>query len=85
MFSKNTRNSLNMFARRTRQLVQAKRRYEQLSTLRTEVIQIVTGEDKVLQKYAHHSRVRSFPRCTLKQKTKEKTCQCNLRTKAPST
>src|SRR5580700_4083663 len=52
-------NSLNIFARSTRQLVEAKRRYEQLSKLRTEAMQIVTGEDKDLQKYAHHLRVRS--------------------------
>jgi|HubBroStandDraft_4_1064222.scaffolds.fasta_scaffold10572_4 hypothetical protein len=79
-------NSLNIFARSTRQLVEAKRRYEQLSKLRTEAMQIVTGEDKDLQKYAHHLRVRSFQRCTFKiQKTKEKTCQRNLKTKLPST
>ena len=33
---------------------------------RAEAVQIVTGDDKVLQKYAHHLDVRSFPRCTLK-------------------
>jgi hypothetical protein len=31
-----------------------------------ETTQIVTGEDKALQKYAHHLDVRSFPRCTFK-------------------
>src|SRR5579863_394675 len=33
---------------------------------REETVQIVTGEDKVLQKYAHHLDVRSFPRSTFK-------------------
>jgi hypothetical protein len=62
--SKDTRRlSLNIFARRTRQLKEAKQCYEQLSNLRTETVQIVTGEDKDLHKYAHHLNIRSFQSC----------------------
>src|SRR5580692_11388440 len=85
-----------MFSKNTRQLSERVREENTASCTRQaalraafeshpEAVQTVAGEDKDLQKYAHHLPLRSFPRCTFKiQKTEENTCQCKLKIKPPS-